>query len=112
MAHEVARAVCQGAVGWQDGLAIAATEVDRASVAHGHVIELVKHREGKAKSGSGRGTIRDLTEDQLAGRHGQTVKVLVPLTLPFAVSVAVSIWLPAVFKVAPGVKVCLVFDTM
>ena len=79
--------------------------MDRAGVAGGHVVEGVeggdRDREGTARGGRARAA-----HAEVGGRGAtSTVTLWVPVMPEFDVSVAVTVWEPAVTRVTPLVKV-------
>ena len=98
----------EGVVGGQSRrLTVAAAEVDRAGVAGDRLVAGVLRRDGDAERGAGRGRGGGGGEAQVGGGRvaGLTVTVAEPVIVEVTVSVAVTVWLPAVFRVRP-VKVC------
>jgi len=65
---EGARAVAQCTVDWQNGLAVAAGEVDGAAVPGNGGVELIESRNGEAKGGAGRGGRRSADRKMSGGR--------------------------------------------
>ena len=100
----------EGVVGRQDGLRIRAGEMDRAGVAGGDVAVgswavTVNLPARPAVNDDG----KPATISVLAAAGSTVMPASVPLSMqPFAVSVAVSDWTPAVLKVAPKLPVPLV----
>ena len=78
---ERAGAVGQRAVGGQDGLAVAAGEVDRAGVAGGRVVERVLRRHREVEGAAGCGAAGALTVKWVAAAALTAMVLLVPVML-------------------------------
>ena len=95
-------------VGRQDRRGVAAGEVDRAGVAGDRVVERVFGRDGEAEGDVREVALAALTTSFATAAALTLTAPLLPVIDPLTVSVAVIVWLPAVFSVAVKVPVPLV----
>ena len=82
--------------------------MDRARVARGRVVVRVFRRDREIEGAARRGAGGALTTKCVAAAAATFTAPLLPAIEPLAVSVAVTVWLPAVFSVALNVPTPLV----